>query len=95
MECQVLLAAAKSLTKNNLKVETDCVSVQVVRIPLIVELFDRVLAAWPVPTLFDASPGQAFDGLMENANITLDDVHKLNARFLFMEKTRLSLCRQI
>jgi hypothetical protein len=84
MEFQVLPAPAKSLTKNNLKAE-NCVSVQVARIPLNVELFDGVLAAGPVPTLFAASPGQAFDGLMENANVTLDDVHKLNARFLFME----------
>jgi hypothetical protein len=84
MEFQVLPAPAKSLTKNNLKAD-NCVSVQVARIPLKVELFDGRDAAGPVPILFASDQAAAFGGLMDNAGATLEDIHKLNSKFLFLE----------
>lgn len=81
MEFQVL---PKSRTKNNLKAD-NCVSVQVARIPLKVELFDGKDAAGPVPILFASDQAAAFVGLMDNAGATLEDIHKLNSRFIFLD----------
>jgi hypothetical protein len=81
MEFQVL---PKSRTKNNLKAD-NCVSVQVARIPLKVELFDGKDAAGPVPILFASDQAAAFVGLMDNAGATLEDIHKLNSRFIFFD----------
>ena len=83
-ELQVLLAPAKSLTKSNLKAD-NCVSVQVARIPLKVEMFDGTIVAGPVPTLFASDQQAASKGLMDNADTTLEDLFKLNGKFVFME----------
>jgi len=88
MEFQVLPAPAKSLTKSNLRVD-NCVSVQLARTPLRVDLFDGKVAAGPVPTLFAANQDVAFTGLMNNAEVTLVDLMKMNARFLFLEHISL------
>jgi hypothetical protein len=83
-ELQVLPAPAKSLTKSNLKAD-NCVNVQVARIPLKVEMFDGMIVAGPVPTLFASDQQAASKGLMDNADTTLEDLFKLNGKFVFME----------
>jgi hypothetical protein len=83
-ELQVLPTAARALNKANLRCE-NCVSVQVARIPLQVDMFDGMEAAGPIPTLFATDRSAAFAALMENLSGTLEDLAKINSRFLFME----------
>jgi len=88
-ELQVLPAGAKHLTKANLRAE-NCVSVQIARIPLRVEMFDGVDAAGPIPTLFAADKNSAFNNLMQNLAEVLEGVNNLNSKFLFMEHIGLA-----
>ncbi len=84
MELQVLPAPAKSLLKPNLKAD-NCVSVQVVTIPLRTELFDGAMVAGPVPTLFATDCSAAITSLMDNAAGTLGDLLELNSNFYIMD----------
>jgi hypothetical protein len=87
-ELQALPTAARALSKSNLKCD-NCVSVQIARIPLRVEMFDGAEVAGPIPTLFAPHRASAFTGLMENLSDALQDVLHLNQAFLYMEHLSL------